>query len=175
MVRYFGEAAEHSGLPQDSPWTATRSWTSILPVRWFLAPHTDHFHLAHHLQSSIPHFNIAKAHALLMTIVEYAAGHHCDGFFFAHRPDAPSVVQDMRHPERRDPVAQAPGDLLGALGLQNDGPDIVVTGRGDLSLLDDPAVEAAFLDSMAGRRMASRKEDRTAHRGRTAAEERNDA
>lgn len=100
VFRYWAEMAEHSGLQSDRPWTATRNWTAPLPVRWLMAPHSDHWHLAHHIHAGIPHFRLAAAHRVLMRVSEYAdEGHHCDGLFFRHRPDAPSVVGDLMHPE----------------------------------------------------------------------------
>jgi len=100
VLRYWAEMAEHSGLESDRPWTATRSWTAAWPMRWLIAPHSDHWHLAHHLYSKVPHYRLGKAHQILMRVPQYAdEGHHCDGLFFAHRPDAPSVISDLMHPE----------------------------------------------------------------------------
>lgn len=100
VMRYWAEMAEHSGLASDRAWSATRNWTAALPIRWLLAPHSDHWHLVHHLYSNVPHFRLANAHRVLMRVPEYVdEGHHCDGLFFAHRPDAPSVISDLMHPE----------------------------------------------------------------------------
>lgn len=99
VIRYFGEMAEHAGLRPDDPWMATRSWDSSSPVRWLLAPHNDSYHIAHHLFPLIPHYKLRDAHGLLMRVPEYASGHHCDGFFYPRRVDAPSVIQDMRRPQ----------------------------------------------------------------------------
>jgi hypothetical protein len=100
VLRYWAEMAEHSGLASDRPWSATRNWTAALPIRWLLAPHSDHWHLVHHLYSRVPHYRLAEAHRILMRVPEYAdEGHHCDGLMFAHRPDAPSVISDVMNPE----------------------------------------------------------------------------
>ena len=99
IIRYWAETAEHAGLRSQDAWLATRNWTSTAPVRWLLAPHSDSYHLAHHLVPSVPHYRLAQLHAELMRIPEYAAGHQCDGFLIAHRPEAPSVVQDICRPE----------------------------------------------------------------------------
>jgi fatty acid desaturase len=165
IIRYWGEGAEHSGLDQSDPFTATRSWTAALPVRWLIAPHTDHFHLVHHLQARIPHYNMAEAHRILMHGIQaYAAAHHCDGFLFAHRPDTPSVMQDMRHPERFgrfETVARPPYSIqelcpteLPASSTQTMTALVGAAGA-DLSPLDDPAIEEAFLESFAAKRRAS--------------------
>jgi fatty acid desaturase len=100
VIRYWNEMAEHAGLPEYNAWMATRNWNSSLLVRWLLAPHSDDlYHLTHHLFPLIPHYRLADAHRLLMQLPQYAAAHHCDGFFFPRRPDAPSVLQDIRHPQ----------------------------------------------------------------------------
>ena len=100
VIRYWSETAEHAGLPSQDAWLATRNWTSSAPVRWLLAPHSDSYHLAHHLVPSVPHYRLTRLHAELMRIPEYAAGHQCDGFLLPHRPEAPSVIQDICRPDR---------------------------------------------------------------------------
>jgi fatty acid desaturase len=100
VIRYWAEMAEHAGLASDDPWMATRSWTSHPLVEWLVAPHSDGFHLAHHLFPAIPHYRLAAAHRLLMQVPEYAMGHHCEGLFRRRRPDAPSVFDDIRRPEQ---------------------------------------------------------------------------
>lgn len=99
VLRYWAEMAEHSGLRSDDPWMATRNWTSSFVTRELLAPHSDNYHLAHHLFPLIPHYNINAAHRLLMRVPEYAGAHQCDGFFWPRRVDAPSVLQDIRRPQ----------------------------------------------------------------------------
>jgi len=110
VIRYWSETAEHAGLRSPDAWLATRNWTSSGPVRWLLAPHSDSYHLAHHLVPSVPHYRLTRLHAELMRIPEYAAGHHCDGFVIPRRPEAPSVVQDIcrpGEPRRHRPEARA--------------------------------------------------------------------
>lgn len=109
VIRYWNEMGEHAGLQTEIPWLATRNWTSSLLVRLLFAPHRDDlYHLTHHLFPAIPHYRLPEAHRLLLAVPEYAAGHHCDGFFFPHRPDAPSVIQDIvraRGKRREDALA----------------------------------------------------------------------
>jgi fatty acid desaturase len=100
VVRYWAEAAEHAGLRSPDPWMATRNWTAMPAVRWLLAPHSDSYHLAHHIVAGVPHYRLRRLHRELMTVPEYAQGHHCDGFLFPRRPDAPSVIIDMCWPDR---------------------------------------------------------------------------
>jgi fatty acid desaturase len=104
LFRYWSDMADHGGLESDDPWRTTRNWDATRLVRWALAPHDDRFHLTHHIVPGIPHFRVAEAHRLLMAVPQYAAGHHCDGFFFARRTDAPSVIQDMRWPNLVDVI-----------------------------------------------------------------------
>ena len=99
VIRYWTDAAEHSGLRSDDPWTATRSWTAGPLVRWLLAPHADSYHLAHHLVASVPHYRLKALHRELLQIPEYAAGHHCDGFFLRRRPEYLSVIRDICRPD----------------------------------------------------------------------------
>ena len=92
--------AEHAGLFDYNAWMATRSWSSVFWMEWLLAPnHNDLYHLAHHLFPLIPHYHLAKANRILMAVPPYAASHRCDGFFLPRRPDAPSVLQDIRRPQ----------------------------------------------------------------------------
>jgi fatty acid desaturase len=108
VIRYWTEMAEHAGLPSRDPWLATRNWDGSWLARWLLAPHRDDlYHLVHHLLPAIPHYRLAQAHRLLLAVPEYAAAHHCDGFFWPRRVGVPSVLQDIRRPSR-DGVAQAP-------------------------------------------------------------------
>jgi hypothetical protein len=56
-----------------------------------------------------------------MHVPEYAAAHHCDGFFFARRPDAPSVLQDIAKPDEITRYKSLPANLrtrrrLGVVG-----------------------------------------------------------
>lgn len=95
IIRYFGEMAEHAGLQTTNAWLGTRAWSSVLPVRWLIAPHNDEMHLTHHLFPRIPHYRIKRAHDLLMHVPEYANAHHCYGLFWPGRAGAPSVMQDI--------------------------------------------------------------------------------
>jgi fatty acid desaturase len=100
ILRYWAEAAEHSGLRSEDPWRATRSWTATPVVRWLLAPHSDSYHLAHHIVAGVPHYRLRRLHRELLAVPEYASAHHCDGFLLPRRPEAPSVIMDMCWPER---------------------------------------------------------------------------
>jgi fatty acid desaturase len=119
VIRYYTEMAEHAGLDTKDPWNATRNWTGSFLTRWLLAPHyDDSYHLVHHLFVWIPHYRLAVAHRILMQVPEYAAGHHCDGFFFPRRPDAPPVVRDIARPDELGRYKMIPRELRGDGGLR---------------------------------------------------------
>jgi fatty acid desaturase len=99
VIRYWAEMAEHAGLRTTDPWLASRNWTSNALMRWLLLPH-DEYHLIHHLFPGIPHYRMPEAHRTLMQVPQYAAAHHCQGFFWPRSPYALSVLQDIRHPDR---------------------------------------------------------------------------
>lgn len=113
-IRYFAEMAEHAGLRSDDPWMATRNWRGGTVARFLLSPHSDHYHLTHHLCPAVPHHRLASAHRILMHVPDYAAGHHCDGYFFRRSDRLPSVIEDIRHPERRTAVTAGSGEAKGA-------------------------------------------------------------
>ena len=95
VIRYWAEMAEHAGLRSSDPFRATRNWKGGVVARFLLAPHSDWYHLTHHLLPGIPHYRLADAHRLLMQVPEYASGHHCDGFFWSRRAERPSVLEDI--------------------------------------------------------------------------------
>jgi fatty acid desaturase len=111
LIRYLAEMAEHAGLDSVDPWLASRNWTASAAVRHLLSPHSDDcYHLAHHLFPAIPHYRLKAADALLMRVPQYAAGHHCHGFFFSLRSGRPTVVHDiLNRPEtsNADPRADS--------------------------------------------------------------------
>jgi fatty acid desaturase len=95
VIRYWAEMAEHAGLRSSDPFQATRNWRCGMLGRFLLAPHSDWYHLTHHLLPAIPHYRLADAHRLLVQVPEYATGHHCDGFFWSRRSERPSVLEDI--------------------------------------------------------------------------------
>ncbi|PSA95824.1 fatty acid desaturase [Bacillus atrophaeus] len=95
IIRYWAEMAEHSGLKNENELHASRN-TFGNPVQiFFLHPHHDNYHLVHHLFPAIPHYNLKKAHVILMEDPEYKEAHHCTGFFKSFLPGFYSVIEDI--------------------------------------------------------------------------------
>ncbi len=73
--------AEHSGLNNDTELTANRNTFGMHWTLFLLHPHHDNYHLVHHLFPAIPHYNLKKAHTILMQNKKYREAHHCTRFF----------------------------------------------------------------------------------------------
>ena len=82
VVRIFAEFTDHSGLKPGSVFGFTRNIPGAAwPMRPLIHPHSDNFHLIHHLMPKIPHYRLASAHRVLLRNRRYLAkGHHCDGY-----------------------------------------------------------------------------------------------
>lgn len=64
LLRFFAEAEEHRYENAPSEYAATYSNIGKFQ-KWYLHPHGDGFHLAHHLCPQIPHWRLATAHLAL--------------------------------------------------------------------------------------------------------------
>ncbi|SDH67677.1 Fatty acid desaturase [Alteribacillus persepolensis] len=95
IFRYWAEMAEHSGLKSAQELYASRNTFGNPLERFFLHPHHDNYHLVHHLFPAIPHYNLKKAHLVLMKDKEYREAHHCTGFFKSFLPGVASVIEDI--------------------------------------------------------------------------------
>ncbi|MBW7453177.1 fatty acid desaturase family protein [Paenibacillus sepulcri] len=96
ILKYWAEMAEHAGLENDKEMFATRNSFGNWFERALLHPHRNSYHLVHHLFPAIPHYNIKKAHLVLMEDSEYQKAHHCTGFFLSLAPGFSSVIDDIQ-------------------------------------------------------------------------------
>ena len=71
--RLLAEAEKHNYEDAQSVFAATFSNLGRFQ-RWFLHPHGDAWHLLHHLIPAIPHWQLRRAHALLLQDPAYAEG-----------------------------------------------------------------------------------------------------
>jgi hypothetical protein len=81
-MRFFAEVSEHMALGGESEFSGTRNKLGWIQER-FIHPHGDGYHLVHHLYTRIPHYNLARAHRLLMNDPVYRQGNHCHGLLVA--------------------------------------------------------------------------------------------
>ena len=101
IIRYWAEMAEHSGLNNDTELTASRNTFGMPWTIFLFHPHHDNYHLVHHLFPAIPHYNLKKAHTILMKDKKYKEAHHCPGFFKTTLPGFYSVVKDICTPNNK--------------------------------------------------------------------------
>ncbi|XAO96109.1 fatty acid desaturase family protein [Bacillus subtilis subsp. subtilis] len=84
VIRYYAEMSEHAGLIQgDNQFKKTRNVFGNKLFLKFMYPHHDHYHLIHHLFPNIPHYNLPKAHKILMRESLYCEATHCFGYFYS--------------------------------------------------------------------------------------------
>ena len=86
-VRIFAEFLDHSGLEPKSVLSYTRNIPGAFrPLCEIFHPHSDNFHLVHHLLPQNPHYKLKEAHELLLQDSGYQIAHHCDGYFVGRYP-----------------------------------------------------------------------------------------
>lgn len=95
VIRFWSDVADHSGLETSDPLYSSRNSYGNWLERLILYPHHDTYHIVHHLFPSIPHYNLKKAHKILMNVPEYSKAHHCTGFFKTFLPGFRSVIDDV--------------------------------------------------------------------------------
>ncbi|CCF15394.1 fatty acid desaturase family protein [Brevibacillus laterosporus GI-9] len=95
VIRFWSDLADHSGLETSDPLYSSRNSYGNCLERLILYPHHDTYHIVHHLFPYIPHYNLKKAHLVLMNNADYAKAHHCTGFFKTFLPGFRSVIDDI--------------------------------------------------------------------------------
>ncbi|PCK22949.1 fatty acid desaturase [Bacillus pumilus] len=100
VIGWFIEIAEHYPLMLDHKKSIqmTRNRFSHWMEAFFLSIHAENYHLAHHLQASIPYWNIAKAHQVMMKDETYEKlNNRMGGVFFSSNQNAPLIKDLMRN------------------------------------------------------------------------------
>jgi len=86
LITVFREISDHGGLMPGNIIDFTRNNPTQGVLRMIFHPHNNGYHLAHHLDPSIPYFAFPKAHKLLMSWSRYAEAEHCDAYFSGSNP-----------------------------------------------------------------------------------------
>lgn len=102
-------------IPKSEIWVRNIFWITIITlsvifnfwlylILYWLVPILTTFQIVHHLFPAIPHYNLKKAHEILMKDEAYRNAHHCTGFFKTTLPGFYSVVKDICTPnyERKE-------------------------------------------------------------------------
>lgn len=76
LFMYIRSVAEHFALSRECLLTSTRTIKASLLERFLFSPHNVGYHLEHHLYPSVPFYNAAELHQLLMKDTEYASKAH---------------------------------------------------------------------------------------------------
>jgi fatty acid desaturase len=75
--------SDHVGLrPGASILNFARNHSHASPFRWLIHPHSNGFHLTHHLLPGLPFYSLASADRLLMKWPSYRQAVHCTSYFF---------------------------------------------------------------------------------------------
>ena len=86
IITTIRELSDHVGLSINNILSFTRNGPNDSILKWIIYPHSNNWHLVHHLAPYIPHYNLKKAHEILKNSSEYLNCHHCDGVFFGAHP-----------------------------------------------------------------------------------------
>jgi fatty acid desaturase len=88
------EIAHHSNAPSEGEFTHSRNFHCNPILNWAVFPYGQDYHLTHHVFGLIPHYNLRKAHQLLLQYRPYREqAISCYGYFFP-RPgrNGPTVL-----------------------------------------------------------------------------------
>lgn len=100
LIRLCSDIADHFGLQvfdrgKARALNGSRNSYGNIVERLILFPHHDTYHIVHHLYPFIPHYNLKKAHIILMSEKSYREAHLCTGFFKTFYPGKHSVLDDI--------------------------------------------------------------------------------
>ena len=83
------EIAHHSNAPDEGEFTHSRNFHCHPIFNWAVFPYGQDYHLTHHVFGLIPHFNLTRAHEILLRYPPYREqATACHGYFFARRGSA---------------------------------------------------------------------------------------
>jgi fatty acid desaturase len=90
------EIAHHSNAPDKGEFAHSRNFHCNPVFNWAVFPYGQDYHLTHHVFGLIPHFNLAKAHEILMRYRPYREqAVSCYGYFFPRMGKPGPTVLDV--------------------------------------------------------------------------------
>ncbi len=104
------EIAHHSNSPEDGEFRHSRNFHCNPILNWAVFPYGQDYHLTHHVFGLMPHYNLARAHAILLRYPPYREqAVSCYGYFF-RRPGrkGPSVLDVLSRLEVTPGAAPLP-------------------------------------------------------------------
>ncbi|GIF96679.1 hypothetical protein Cci01nite_17730 [Catellatospora citrea] len=74
-IGWLAELSEHYPMPESEhrPLLLTRNRHGRFLEQFLISRHNDRYHLVHHLNTGIPHWNLGRAHRVLLQDPQYAA------------------------------------------------------------------------------------------------------
>jgi len=84
VITTFIIISDHHGLLPGTLVGYTRNHPTTGFLRWFIHPHNNGLHLAHHLAPSVPFYNLKNAHRLLNGWAKYDAAEQCETYFWGN-------------------------------------------------------------------------------------------
>ena len=104
------EIAHHSNAPEGE-FTTSRNFHCNPVFNWCVFPYGQDYHLTHHVFGLIPHFNLARAHEILLRYRPYREqAISCYGYFFPRLGTCGPTVLDVM--SRRDREPSRPAEMV---------------------------------------------------------------
>ena len=100
VIGWFIEMAEHYPLVLNNKKSIkmTRNRYSHWIEAFFLSIHAENYHLTHHLQASIPYWNISKAHTIMMKDKTYRdLNEKMGGVFISSNSNSPLIFDLIKN------------------------------------------------------------------------------
>ncbi|MFO0892181.1 MAG: fatty acid desaturase [Isosphaeraceae bacterium] len=90
------EIAHHSNAPEEGEFRHSRNFHCNPIVNWVIFPYGQDFHLTHHVFGLMPHYNLARAHRILMQYPPYREqAVSCTGYFFPRWGTSGPTILDV--------------------------------------------------------------------------------